>query len=201
MSKKSWDSFERLYAKVETVDPDTGKKKIRYHYQGSWHVLVSEPGILRVSKWICLTAMLLGVLCLIWAGTRVSEFNRMTWTALPVGLAAAVWIFIACGVLPLLFSGDSWKTPDHDRAESFLRTATLAEAGLMAFAFLYGTGWRWLGGHGEESVLPLLGYLGSAACALVIRRSFEKLEYRVERNAEQANTDPLAVFRREEEGE
>ncbi|MBQ9251937.1 MAG: hypothetical protein IJ188_04795 [Clostridia bacterium] len=214
MSRKSWDSFEKLYARVETTDPRTGKKNVRYEYQGSWHVLASGEKTLRLTKWICGAALAADALCLGWAGTRTSAFNLLGWTSLPVGLALAAWVFITCGVFPLLFSGKKWKSPDHDRASLFLRTATLAEAGLMAFVFLYGMGWKWLGGHPEESALPLVGYLGAGLCAMMIRQSFGKLEYRVEKQdsgrtgaAGTADTatpekpDPMAIFRREEKGE
>ena len=181
--KKPWDSFEKNYVAVETPDPATGKTRLRYEYCGPWFVCDDEQAFTR-TKWITGALLVISIAAALWAGILYTPLNRLTWTSLPYGLSLATMIFAATGICTLLISKPRMKRPEYEKTDRLLAFAPTVTAGLLLIAFLAGVILIMTGSAAWKDALPLIGWLLSCACMVIIHIQWRRLRFRREKNTE-----------------
>ena len=136
--KKPWDSFEKNYVAVETVDPRTGKPKLQYEYCGPWFLCCARPEIWRKAKLVSAGSLAADVAAVFWSGLMDSALNRAAATCVPFGLSVAALLFVVLGTGMFLASGMKMKRPDYERMDRLLRSAPVIEAILLFLASVLG---------------------------------------------------------------
>ena len=182
--KKPWESFEKNYVAVETTDERTGKTRLQYEYSGPWFVCQNGKAALNRAKGGVGAALIVSIVCVLWAGIQPSQLNRAGLTSVPYGLSLAALIFTAFGVGYLLFSGERVKRPEYERVHRLLSYAPVIQAGLLLLSLIAG-GFLLMSGQAQAAdAWPLAGYVLSGCAAAFIRFVFKALHYREEKNTD-----------------
>ena len=182
--KKPWDSFEKNYVAVETLDADSGKTRLRYEYYGPWFVHRGTVAALLKEKWIIGAALAINLLSVIGSGLVDSVLNRVGVTCIPYGLALAALVFTAMGSVLFLVSGRKVKRPEYERMDRILRSAPIIEALLLLCAFLAAIVLALTGKVTGSGLVPMAGYLTGSGCSFLTWYLFRTLQYRKEKNTE-----------------
>ena len=182
--KKPWDSFEKNYVAVETLDPGTGKPKLQYEYYGPWFVCKTGSAEFGKAKWIAGIALMLNISAVLSAGLIDSVLNLISITCIPYGLAVAAAIFVLMGAVIFLISGEKVKRPEYEKMNLFLRSAPFLEAALLLFAFLAGLILLIIKKSALIEWLPLGGYLLGGCSSLAIALTYKTVHYKEEKNTD-----------------
>ena len=182
--KKPWDSFEKNYVAVETLDPESGKPKLQYEYYGPWFICKTGSAAFGKAKWTAGIALVLNIAAILLAGFVDSVLNRAGVTCIPYGLAVAAAIFVLMGAVIFLISGEKVKRPEYEKMNLLLRSAPFFEAVLLLFAFLAGMILLVMKKPAIPEWLPLAGYLLGGCSSLAIALSYRTLRYKEEKNTD-----------------
>ena len=101
--KKPWESFEKNYVAVETTDERTGKTRLQYEYCGPWFVCQNGKAALNRAKGGVGAALIVSIVCVLWAGIQPSQLNRAGLTCVPYGLSLAGYFLGGCAAALIYF--------------------------------------------------------------------------------------------------
>ena len=182
--KKPWESFEKNYVAVETTDERTGKTRLQYEYCGPWFVCQNGKAALNRAKGGVGAALIVSIVCVLWAGIQPSQLNRAGLTSVPYGLSLAALIFTAFGVGYLLFSGERVKRPEYERMTRLLSFAPVIQGVLLLLSLIAGLFLLINGKARAADAWSLAGYFLGGCAAALIYFVFKALRYREEKNTD-----------------